>query len=285
MPLFTEIEMSSSSSVTIAAPSAVPISSSYGIAAADDYAAQTQYAPFAATIQTPEWYSKTVQPTYQSPPAFQTAAAVQPAQQYNSYAFDAADAQPQTLTQSFASPIPQLSFQSSSSASSTYHPSVPSSSVSSLSYSSLRAPHSRTVFYNTQEGAKIIASARAALSNRSKPLDLSTHKSDIQENRQRAFHQDCLYSKTARDYTQPKLPHFRHYPMEEYHRFDADRRLVVGPNPHVGTRPIPVGIPGGTDGVLTRHNMVKNLKKNQSTSNYNHGRNFISLHTNHLQTF
>jgi len=261
------LEMSFSPSVTLSAPSSLPYSApsaavAYAYPSADhQYAAQTQYTPLAATIQTPQWYDNnnnnynnnynnnnnnnnhTVQTAhYESSPYTQTTTASHPSLEahtvapYSSFppVFTADDSSLHSNAHISAPSSYHHHHHHAAAASAatarSLHPAVASHSFS------MRVPHSRTVFYNTHEGAKIIASARAALSNRSKPLDLSTHKSATQENRQRAFHQDCFVSKTARDYTQPVQTQFRHYPMEEYHRFDAEKRKVVGPNPHVATR-------------------------------------------------
>lgn len=56
----------------------------------------------------------------------------------------------------------------------------------------LHGGHPRTAFYNTTEGADLIAAARRDLSARAKPVDRDTHRSTVQDNGQRAYHAECV---------------------------------------------------------------------------------------------
>ena len=56
----------------------------------------------------------------------------------------------------------------------------------------LHGGHPRPAFYNTAEGADLIAAARRDLSARAKPVDRDTHRSTVQDNLQRAYHAECV---------------------------------------------------------------------------------------------
>lgn len=56
----------------------------------------------------------------------------------------------------------------------------------------LHGGHPRTAFYNTADGADLIAAARRDLSARAKPVDRHMHRSTVEDNRQRAYHAECV---------------------------------------------------------------------------------------------
>ena len=77
---------------------------------------------------------------------------------------------------------------------------------------------------------------------------------------------------------------FTQYPLAEYNRFNLEARTWSGPETHVRVKPAPYSSPNGPRklDVPRRHDLIKNLKKNTSNSNYDHGRPFVAKHTNNL---
>lgn len=130
----------------------------------------------------------------------------------------------------------------------------------------------RTAFYNTREGAKIIDTARADLHVRPKPIDDTTQKSSVQDNRQRAYHHDCTIPSSMLTRPVEKIGEFQSYPSEEY-RFTGRFASTVYRPRYV------VKSPSKAAPVQRRHEMWRNLVK-PSISNYDHGLPFLAKHTN-----
>ena len=141
----------------------------------------------------------------------------------------------------------------------------------------------RTAFYNTREGETVINQARAELSARAKPVDSNTHRSTVQDNRQRAYHGECVLPCDLANLTPATQAHFTEYPLQEYNRFNVETRSWSGPSTHPRLKSVPYSKPNGSSmDVPRRHDLVKNLKKNKSISNYDHGLPFLAKHTNNL---
>jgi hypothetical protein len=142
----------------------------------------------------------------------------------------------------------------------------------------------RTAFYNTRAGEAVIAQARLDLSARAKPIDHNTHRSTVQDNRQRAYHAECVLPANVANQTPQIQPIFQQYPLMEYNRWNIHARTWSGPSTHPRLKPVPFSRPNGPTSldVARRHDLVKNLKKNKSISNYDHNLPFLAKHTNNL---
>lgn len=156
----------------------------------------------------------------------------------------------------------------------------------SPSHSGRHGGRPTAAFYNTRSGEGLIAQARLDLSARAKPVDHNTHRTTVQDNRQRVYHADCVLPANLAQQSPRVQPQFEQYPLQEYNRFSTETRSWSGPSTHPRLKSVPYSKPaaGGPNGldVATRHDLVRNLKKNQSISNYDHNLPFIAKHTNNL---
>lgn len=168
------------------------------------------------------------------------------------------------------------------------HPSLCCCVLCYYQYSSSTSPLGRSgvvpraAFYNTRAGEAVIAQARADLSARAKPVDHNTHRNTVQDNRQRVYHAECVLPANLANQTPSVAPAFTEYPLQEYNRFNVESRSWSGPSTHPRLKSVPYSKPGSMMDVPRRHDLVKNLKKNQSISNYDHNLPFLAKHTNNL---
>lgn len=142
-------------------------------------------------------------------------------------------------------------------------------------------PPPRAAFYNTREGDALISAARADLSARAKPVERApAHLNSVQQNCQRVYHGECVLAQNLAELSPGPPPPFAPYPLQEYNRFNSQARTWSGPD--VAPRLKSVPYRAKEMDVPRRHDLVKNLRRNRSISNYDHGLPFLAKHTNNL---
>lgn len=103
----------------------------------------------------------------------------------------------------------------------------------------------------------------------------------MQDNRQRAYHAECVLPADLADQPPAVSPAFQQYPLQEYAALTGSGAPLVQTQ---RLKSVPYTRPNGPKSldVARRHDLVANIKKARSISNHDHGLPFLAKHTNNL---
>jgi len=171
----------------------------------------------------------------------------------------------------------------------------------SFSPSSTQGRRTRPAFYNTREGEEWLQKTRSELARTGQAVASSPSPSSASvapsgamsemhtaSTSQRYFHSQCVLPDYITKQAAPSTnAEYLPYPIQEYNRSGAGPD-VIGSTTGVRVKSVVHSPHQDRDSlshqVLVRHDMVANIRKKESTSNYEHSRNFIAKHTNNLVT-